>query len=218
MSINIFNYSSSGLYEIVCKKNGKRYIGESMNLFSRLEKHFCELQKGIGDCQELQQDWTKYTVSDFEAKILCMGPEWSTRKARLEKEEQILLTYTPAEVYNVHPNSPKIATNHYSVLCRIKGTVYPSIAAAAKGERESETRIRNKLQNNVPGYEVLGQMSNRFKPIMVDDRFYPSIQAAVEAGEAKDRFAAYRKLNSPRYPGWKRIPLENGQIETNDVN
>jgi hypothetical protein len=75
-NFNFFNCLGPGLYEIYCKVNKKRYIGEASNLLDRLAKHSRNLLNNLSDCPELQKDWNQYGPEQFEAHILLVGPAW----------------------------------------------------------------------------------------------------------------------------------------------
>jgi group I intron endonuclease len=61
---------TAGIYEIRCLKNNKVYIGESANLLSRLGQHSDTLKNNRHDCFDLQQDFNKYSKTDFVFKVL----------------------------------------------------------------------------------------------------------------------------------------------------
>lgn len=67
---------------------------------------------------------------------------------------------------------------------------------------ESETRIRIKLNNNTPGFKILEKIKHGYEPILANGKFYASINDAIAAGEAKDRFVAMRRLKNPKYKDW----------------
>jgi hypothetical protein len=80
---------------------------------------------------------------------------------------------------------------------------------------ETEGRIRAKLYNNYPGYRVIEKISVDYEPIIVNDKQYPSIDSAVAAGEAKDRFEAMRRLKNPKYKNWNYVSLAKRIDKTN---
>jgi predicted GIY-YIG superfamily endonuclease len=49
-----FNAANPGLYEIFCKANSKKYIGEASNVIDRIAQHSQNLLTGIADCPALQ--------------------------------------------------------------------------------------------------------------------------------------------------------------------
>lgn len=209
---NLFSAYGPGIYEIICTENGKRYIGESGNVLDRLAKHTRNLEKGEADCSNLQLDWNRFGHSKFEAKVLCIGPEWVDREVRLKKELEIICSYLPAEVYNSHPNSIQEKTPNYRIICEIKGQIYQSIAEASRATGERESKIRAKLLTNFPNYKVIDKVKHGYQRIIANGREYESIIDAIDAGEAKDRFEALRKLKNVKRKDWnylspeKRIP------------
>lgn len=117
--LNLFHAYGPGIYEIYCKKNGKRYIGEATNVLDRLAKHTRNLENGISDCSKLQLDWNNFGSSEFEAFVLFIGPQWIDREVRLKKETEIICSSLPEEVYNSHPGSVKENIMQYRVKCEI---------------------------------------------------------------------------------------------------
>lgn len=201
-SFNYFNSCGPGLYEIICKINGKRYIGEANNVLDRLGKHSRNLMKGESDCYELQKDWNKFGYNQFEAYVICIGPQWENRNIRLKKEKEIISSYIPAQVYNVHPHAIVENKENYRNICEIKGIRYNSIGEASRMTGESETRIRTKLNNNFPGYRILEKIKYGYESIIANGKFYESINEAIANGEATDRFQAMRRLKNPKYKDW----------------
>lgn len=199
---NLFNAYGPGLYQILCKANNKCYIGESANVLDRLAKHTRTLEKGLSDCLQLQKDWNQYGASQFEATVICIGTKWQSREARLEKEIEIIRSYKPEEVYNFHPETVKETTENYRVICEINGNVYKSINEASRLTGESATKIRVKLYNSYPGYLIIEKIKHGYEPIIANGKVYSSINDAVAAGEAKDRFEAMRKLNNSKHKDW----------------
>jgi hypothetical protein len=58
--------SKSGVYEILNKFNGKRYIGNSKNMRIRKNHHWWDLEKGKHKSKEMQQD-----LMIFLDKLMC---------------------------------------------------------------------------------------------------------------------------------------------------
>lgn len=59
-----------GIYKILNIKNGKFYIGSSINLRKRLYEHYRELNLGIHCNKHLQSSWIKYGKEGFKFQIL----------------------------------------------------------------------------------------------------------------------------------------------------
>lgn len=59
-----------GVYEIVNIANGKKYIGQSINILTRWKDHIKELNKNKSRCTLLQRAWNKYGADNFVFNIL----------------------------------------------------------------------------------------------------------------------------------------------------
>jgi GIY-YIG catalytic domain len=206
--LNLFSAYGPGIYEIRCTENGKRYIGEAINVLDRLAKHTRNLEKGVADCYQLQLDWNLFGSPKFEGVVLYIGPEWADREVRLKKELEIISSYSPSEVYNSHPDSIKKDMQNYRVICEIKGNLFQSIAEASRATGERESKIRAKLFSNFPNYKVIDKIKHGYEPIIANGREYESIVDAVLAGEAKDRFEAFRKLKNVKLKNWNYLSTE----------
>jgi hypothetical protein len=55
----------SGIYCIKCLENGKMYIGKSINITDRRQKHFNLLKRGIHDNRKVQNSYNKYGKKSF---------------------------------------------------------------------------------------------------------------------------------------------------------
>lgn len=205
-----------GLYEIYCKVNKKRYIGEAVNVLDRLGKHSRSLLAGENDCTSLQHDWNTYGPDQFEAHILYCGPEWEERKKRLAKENEIICTYEPDQVYNEHPNFLPEKEDNYRYINRIHGVRYESVNEASLKTGEKATRISVKLRNRVPGYEIIAKVKHGYEPIIGNGKHYDSIRDAVDDGQARDRFHAYRLLKNPKRKDWNYLSPEK-RIKKDDT-
>lgn len=69
--------SCGGVYCIHNTVNGKKYIGKSVNLRTRMRNHFCELSAGRHINKHLQHAWDKYGADAFDAYILELCDESS---------------------------------------------------------------------------------------------------------------------------------------------
>ena len=59
-----------GIYSIVNKINGHRYIGSSKNIESRFQNHVYDLQTNLHFNRHLQNAWNRYGRDQFELRIL----------------------------------------------------------------------------------------------------------------------------------------------------
>ena len=76
----------SGVYEIVCRITGKRYIGSSATLGKRKESHLYSLRRGRHHSVKLQRAWDKYGEDSFVFNVLLI-----CSKQMLLVYEQILI-------------------------------------------------------------------------------------------------------------------------------
>lgn len=84
-----------GIYMLLNTKNGKRYIGSSINIRRRLWVHRALLRHNKHDNQHLQNAWNKYKESSFEYSIL----EKCDCNIRFEREQFYVNTLQPE--YNI---------------------------------------------------------------------------------------------------------------------
>lgn len=62
--------NKSGIYKIICKTNGKIYIGSAVNLGKRKSSHFETLTKGSHKNKHLQSAFKKYGICNFVFEII----------------------------------------------------------------------------------------------------------------------------------------------------
>ena len=204
LSENLMNYGLPGIYRITCLINKKVYIGESNNVLSRARSHVDSLNKNQNEVFEMQKDYNSFGRNSFTFHILFSGLEWEneTKRREKEKEKEILLSYKPEQVYNLHPTSELVESKNFRIVCEINGVQYESVSRAAKQTKEKDQIIRMKLNNKHPGYIVIKKVVQGYTPVIIDDQEYPSIQAVVKANLAKDRFEVMRRLKSPKWEKW----------------
>jgi len=61
---------NSGVYQIVNRVNGKRYIGSSVNIKRRWQQHKNALRGGYHYNIYLQRSWNKYGKSSFVFQVI----------------------------------------------------------------------------------------------------------------------------------------------------
>jgi group I intron endonuclease len=90
---------ASGIYEIVNKANGKRYIGSAINIKRRWNVHRSDLRLGSHHSRALQRAWNKYGDDQFDFRVveLCA-------KGQLLSREQWHLDVGRPE-YNCSPSA-----------------------------------------------------------------------------------------------------------------
>lgn len=100
-----------GIYQITNTRNGKCYIGSSVNLRRRYREHWRDLENNRHANRYLQSAWNKDGPCSFEFKILL---ETSSNQL-LELEQQYIDRLKP--VYNMC----KFARNRLGLPCPFKG-------------------------------------------------------------------------------------------------
>nr|WP_197498918.1 GIY-YIG nuclease family protein [Mycobacterium sp. E3298] len=91
-----------GIYQITNTKNGRRYIGSSINIIKRWEKHIHDLTYKTHHSYKLQDDWSKFGATSFAFSIL----EVVINKSSLTNIEQSYLDEEDInELYNIVDNT-----------------------------------------------------------------------------------------------------------------
>lgn len=116
---------SQGIYEIVNKIDGKRYVGSSIDIDRRWRDHRRYLNKGCHNSIYLQRAWDKYGYEQFEFVLI-------------EKCEKIVLT--EREQYFLDTLNPE-----YN-LCKVAGKA-PSTKGINIGSKSIETRQKLREAN-----------------------------------------------------------------------
>ncbi|MEH2094003.1 GIY-YIG nuclease family protein [Nostoc sp.] len=94
--------NQTGIYVIINRDTGKRYIGSTTASFRRRwDNHKRSLRTNKHHSTKLQRAWNKYTEFRFEFKIIEVVPkeEWTDNKYLLDIEQMYLDTYQPE--YNI---------------------------------------------------------------------------------------------------------------------
>lgn len=81
------------IYEIINKVNGKRYIGQTVNLAPRKAVHFTTLKRGVHKNKHLQNSWNKHGEENFIFDILEKVSD-----NLLTEREQYFVDNTPREL------------------------------------------------------------------------------------------------------------------------
>lgn len=96
-----------GVYAIKHSVTGKYYIGSSISLRKRRERHFRDLRKGIHDNYLLQEDFNEYGLEYIEFFMIEEFPDDSMTKEQLLDIEQKWIDYYMEKdiCYNINPNA-----------------------------------------------------------------------------------------------------------------
>lgn len=142
--MDVSSLFNAGIYEIVCLKNNKVYIGESTNVLSRLGRYSDNLEKNRHDCFDLQQDFNKYSKPDFVFKVLELKTDFQVEAKRKMAEIEFIKKIKPRFRYNKEKNQ---TWNFYSQKVLIKGISYQSLRKAAMSLKESRTNLMRKIKD-----------------------------------------------------------------------
>lgn len=99
------NNYNIGIYQIKNKKNGKVYIGSSIELSKRLYHHRCVLNNNTHKNNHLQNAWNKYGEESFEFTIIeyCDKNDCSIREQYWMEKLQVV-----AKGYNINPKADRL--------------------------------------------------------------------------------------------------------------
>ena len=96
--------NNSCVYEIICTKNNKKYIGSSKNIRKRKQEHLRDLNSNSHHSDRLQNDWNKYGPECFKFNIL----EYCDENEKYDLEQKYLdkfKSYEEEYGYNISPIS-----------------------------------------------------------------------------------------------------------------
>lgn len=95
----------TGVYCIFNKANNKTYIGSSINIRLRKNRHICLLRKGVHINSHLQNAWNKYGEDNFRFVILVL-----CNSDELISTEQLFI-----DIFKPHYNIRKIAESNLGI-------------------------------------------------------------------------------------------------------
>lgn len=91
--------NAAGIYKLINKRTGESYIGQSKNIDERCKRHFNELEKGMHNNSDLQEDFNK--GDKFSIEILEEIDISDSKRLRQELESK--------EVYWIHKERTYLA-------------------------------------------------------------------------------------------------------------
>jgi group I intron endonuclease len=130
----------SGVYQILNKTNGKRYIGSATNINKRWGEHWRRLQRGVHSNQHLQNAWDKYGADAFEFGIL----NYCEPRLLILNEQKFINRHKPKELYNICLVAGSSLGRKFSVETKKR------ISQAGKGRQHSK-KTKEKISQAVRG-------------------------------------------------------------------
>ena len=168
--------SVSGIYCIVNIVNGKRYVGQSVDIELRKRGHFSHLKCGIHDNSYLQASFNKHGIDSFEFRVLEEVPI-----DMLDIRERAWINYYQSNLrrfgYNIEDGGNP--NKHLSIETRRK------ISLAHRGKVYSPERCL-KMSIAQKGHHVMSD-ENRKKLLEVHKGFRYSVESRRKMSEAQKR-------------------------------
>lgn len=137
----------SGIYIITCKINNKHYIGESINVFNRLQTHKVSLKHHYHPNLHLQKSVDKYGIKNFTFELLEEYPH-EVLKSMENYWCNLLDTHNNKHGYNKLPTGPFGHTTH-SIETREKlsRSLKGNGLGIKRGPLSEETKLKIGLAN-----------------------------------------------------------------------
>ncbi len=160
----------SGIYVIINTSNNKIYVGSSINIKKRINRHFNELRKNIHNNKHLQNAWNKYGEGMFIINVL---EEVNNSNDLLKREQYHINTKNASDLmfgYNLCPNASNSLGYKHSEETKEKMCVERkknSLKYARYGEnhwnwnKKLPQNAKNYFRDNHPNYN--GDKSPRAK-------------------------------------------------------
>jgi group I intron endonuclease len=127
----------TGIYEIFCVKNSRRYIGSAVRLSHRWRLHYTQLQSGKHHSRHLQRAWNKYGEESFVFRVI----EQCSRENLISREQHYIDALCPE--FNSRPNASSQDGFKFSIESRRKMSASrPKNFSPMKGKRHTEETKR----------------------------------------------------------------------------
>ena len=131
---------AAGIYRLFCTVSGKSYVGQSVNVARRVERHFKGLHEGQHYNVHLQHSFDLHGHDTFLAEVL----EYCDQEMLKEREQYWIDHYGFENLYNMCPAAGSTAGIKLSEETRQR------IGEAHKGKKYSD-ETRQRISNNHVG-------------------------------------------------------------------
>ena len=163
------NFSMMGIYKIINRTNGKFYIGSSININKRWNKHIGDLNANRHHNLHLQRAWNKYGGDNFEFRLVEAVEDFNM----LEDTEQRWMDNTKCYLPNIGYNLSADAT---------RPSVGSNKSTVSIVRTDTQKLILNKQINKNEGHMlfVLGSFLSKYDNSVKLKGKYPSIEEIKE--------------------------------------
>lgn len=127
----------SGIYEIFCIKNGRRYVGSAMDMQKRWRQHYTALSLGKHHTKHLQHAWNKHGEYGFVFRVI----ERCDSAQLIAREQHFIDTLKPE--FNSNPVAGSMLGHRHSEESRKKmSSSRPKNFSPMKGKRHTDATKR----------------------------------------------------------------------------
>lgn len=155
-----------GIYCIENIETGKKYIGQSVNIEKRRQRHFLQLKNKTHDNSHLQNAWNKYGETAFKFKVLIYCEPFE-----LTKYEQFFVDlYAPEELYNICVRcvNSSLGTIH-SEESRQKISINHADVSGRNNPNYGKYGEQNPIYGIKRSFETKKKMSNSMKGVVFSE-------------------------------------------------
>jgi group I intron endonuclease len=188
----------SGIYEIVNKENGKRYVGSATEFSNRWSEHQCDLNRGRHHSRHLQAAWNKYGRQSF-----TFNPVLICAKQDLLMYEQIVMDFARPE-YNI------LCIAGSSIGRKATPETRAKISATAIGRKRSPESIERGAakRRGVPlkPEHAAKLIGNKYALGLKHTSEWKAANSLRNLGKRRPKDAAYRAKISASLKGRKATP------------
>lgn len=166
---------NTGIYSILHRDSGHRYIGQAVDLKRRITRHWTELRSQYHSNEHLQRAFNKYGREAFDVSIL----EYCAREILTDREQYWIDHFGFQNLFNHQPIAGKQGGRPLPLETRLK------IAAALKGRKRNfspqalenireAARNRKGIRRGPVSKEALENLRRSFKyrrkPVITEER------------------------------------------------
>jgi group I intron endonuclease len=155
---------TAGTYQIICKENGKKYVGSSLNVKARLTGHRSYLRRNAHGNIHLQRAWNKYGENCFIFEPIELIDDADVEIIR-KLEQDILDSYSG---------------ERWGLLFNI----YPTVDMTVMAE-ETKAKLKGVNIGRIPSEETRKKLSISGKAAWQDPKRIADREAAINKPEVK---------------------------------